>query len=106
MIAFINLFFVPMISVSIYYNQKKEQLKFDPAFVARYCIFTSLVFLGAKLLSQIVSIFYPINIQINTAFYTVFAVPVAVVISYLIAFFKAYFSVVIESGERHNEEKV
>lgn len=107
MISLINLFFVPMITLYIYYARRKEKLTLSFPFLVKYCITAVLVFLFAKLLSQFVNIFYPIALPTDRAPYTLFAVPVAVALPLLIEFVQKYFhlNIKIESkNDAHEAE--
>ena len=104
-IVLMNLLFVPMITMYICYSRKKEKLVFSFAFAVKYCIVTVLIFLFAKLLSQLVNVFYPLALPLDRAPYTLFAVPVALVLPYLIEFIQKYVHFKIKVEGKHDEEK-
>lgn len=105
MIEFMNLFFPPMIAIYIYFRRKKEKIAFSLPLIVKYCIVTVLVFAFAKILSQIVNIFYPLAIPLDRAPYTLFAIVASVLLPFLIEFVQRYFRFEIKVESNENEEK-
>ncbi|MBS5843661.1 MAG: hypothetical protein KIC77_09305 [Clostridiales bacterium] len=105
MIILMNLFFVPMITMYIYYSRKKKKLEFTFSFFVKYCIVTVLVFLFAKIFSQFVNVFYPLALPLDRASYTLFAVPAAIVLPFAIEFIQKYFrfKIKVESNKHEAE---
>ena len=105
MIAFMNLFFIPMITMYIYYARKKEKLVFSFSFAVKYCIVAVLVFVFAKILSQLVNLFYPLALPPDQAPYTLFAIPAACILPFLIEFVCKYVHFKIKVEENKDEEE-
>lgn len=59
----------------------------------------------AKILSQIVNIFYPLAIPLDRAPYTLFAIVASVLLPFLIEFVQRYFRFEIKVESNENEEK-
>lgn len=101
MTSLINLFFVPMIAVYIYYSRRKEKLIFSLEFVVKYCVITAAVFVITKGLLTLVGIFTSFTLNIGGIIYAVSAVIVSVLLPLALAFIKKYVSirVCIEKNE-------
>lgn len=105
MIEFMNLFFPPMITIYIYCRRKKEKIAFSLPLIVKYCIVTVLVFAFAKILSQIVNLFYPLALPLDRAPYTLFAIAASGLLPFLIEFVQKYFRFEIKVESNENEEK-
>lgn len=104
MIEFINLFFIPLIALLLHYRLRKWKLVPSLLCFTRYGIYAALTFLGAKLLSQVVNVFYALQLPPDRGAYTVFAVPVAIVLPYAIEFVQKYLHVEMLSDETSHKE--
>lgn len=105
MVPFINLFFVPLVSVLIYCRQKQTPLTADLSLAVRYGVFVALVFLGARLLIRLAGLFLTVNAPPDSALYTLFAFLAAAIVPFVILFFQAYFRVTIRTEEKNDEKK-
>lgn len=83
-IEFINVFFIPVISVLVYFKLKKIELVFSAKYFSCYAIFSIFISLLTKAILRIIKIlFFFCYTDMNTMYYTIVATFIATILPFL-----------------------
>lgn len=102
LIAIVNVFFVPAISLYlfVYSPSKQEGPALTGKHLLQYCIFTVLNLLFTKLIVKAVTIASGIVFSAASTYYTIIAVLVSVILPYIIKLLRRSVQIHIELTER------
>jgi hypothetical protein len=96
MIAFINAFVLPFISLYIYDRRSKKELTFTFENLCKYSIFLTLGMVFVKIVTVVIKALFSFEIYINSSYYTAIGIFIFALLPLLCEITKNYFSVVIE----------
>lgn len=86
--AIIHVFFIPMISMMVYYKRNNKSFELNGEFLTRYAIFTSVVITLAKIVTSVIFKITAVRLKIDSTYFAVIAICVAFFIPYIIEIFK------------------
>ncbi len=96
MIEFLNIFVIPLISISVLEKRGRVKASFDFRFVMQYALTTVLVFLATFFVFKITEVLAGISAEPSSQFYTVVAVILAWLMPYLYEIIRKYIEVRVE----------
>ena len=103
--ALVHVFFIPMISMFIYYRRNSKKLELNAEFITKYAIYTTIIVTIAKILTSVIFKFTEIRIKIDSTYFAVIAIAVAFLLPYVYEVFKKNFHVRCEIKGITNEEE-
>lgn len=83
MVTFINLFFVPVVSLYLLYNKSGKPLKASLELLAQYCIAAACNVPAAKVFIFLAKKIADVHISIDSGYYTLAALTSAVLLAWL-----------------------
>lgn len=86
--AIVHVFFIPMISMLVYYRRNKKALELNGEFLVRYGIYTSVVVTIAKVIASVILKVTDIRLKIDSTYFAVIAICVAFFLPYIAEVFK------------------
>ncbi len=104
MIEFLNVFVVPLISMSVYARRFKEPLAFDCVNFVRYGCLAVADFIAVFFAMKIFEFLIGIGGDPSSQFYTIIAVTVAFLVPYIYEVYKKYVNFSCEIKERRKEK--
>lgn len=100
--TFINLFFIPVISVYILYKLKKRDLKFGAEYISLYMLSCVAVMISTEGFFYLINLLFPVGvITTDSGLYSVVAVLAAVALPLIAKTFKFEIK---ENGDEKTEE--
>ena len=89
MLTILNLFFIPMIMLYLFYKLKQRELKLNAEFISLYMVSCSVVAVVTKLLLFVAKyLFSLLYTDVESAYYSFVAIIVAVLIPLVLKLFK------------------
>lgn len=107
-VTILNLFFVPFISMLIYYRRKKKEYKFSELFFMQYAIFCVVISTITKIFTVVFRKWLLIEIGVDSSYYTAIAIVVAYVLPYIIEVWQKNVNIICNitvSDEGDTDEK-
>ena len=101
MVAFVNVLFVPALSLWLYEKQNGRVLQPSLELLLRYCAFAAFNLPAARVLTVAAAVVANVHITVDSAYYTVAALIAAAVLPYLYTLLKKI-HVEIEVSRREN----
>lgn len=96
MIAFINIFILPLISLYVYSKRGGKELFFTFENVCRYSVFLSIGSICNKAITTIIRTVFTAEINVYSSYFTVIGVFTFVLLPIIFEIVKKYFSIKIE----------
>ena len=96
MVTFLNLFFVPMISVFVFYRRNKKELFPDLDFFKQYVIYTIAVTIATFLTMKILTIITGFGATSESQVYTIVATIIAFLLPYIFEIYSKYIDIRFE----------
>ena len=96
MVSFINLFFVPVIALSVYYRRFDKTISNNARLIVDYCIFAVAVNIGSYVIAEVLTRTIGIGPSTDSILYMIISVPVAYIIPYLYEIYKKYVDIKCE----------
>ena len=81
--AIVHVFFVPMISMLVYYKRNNKALDLNGEFLARYATYTSVVVTITKIIASVLSKITNIRLKIDSTYFGIIAIVVAFLLPYI-----------------------
>ncbi len=104
MIEFLNVFVVPLISLSVYARRFNKPLAFDCTNLVRYGCLTVADFIVVFFVMKAFEILFGIGGLPSSQFYTIIAVAVAFLLPYIYEIYKKYVNISCEIKEKRKEK--
>ena len=102
-LCFINLFFLPVITMYIYFKRNGRTLSFSCENLCIYIVLTAALSVLCKIVTVIINLVSGFVISPSSSYYTLVGIAVAAAFAVLIELLSKYISVRIE--EKINDEK-
>ncbi len=96
LIEFVNILFVPVISLSIYFRRRNEELILNMNTVAKYVQFTVLVLIGTYIIMKILEVTIGIGALPSSQLYTIVTSIVAFILPYFCEICEKYIDIECE----------
>ena len=97
--AIVHVFFIPMISMFLFYQKNKKAIKLDGEFLVRYCIYTTVIVTIVKIITSVIFMITSIRIKIDSTYFGVMAIFVSICVTgQLVEFIKSNFEIKFVSG--------
>ena len=93
MLSFLNIFMIPVISLSIFSRRSHEPLTADMWTLVRYCLFAIGVSIGTYFVLQVIKIAVGIEPLVESHLYTIIAAAVAFILPYIVEICKKYIEI-------------
>lgn len=81
--AIVHVFFIPMISMMVYYKRNNKTLELNGEFLTRYAIYTSVVITISKMIASVLLKISNIRLKIDSTYFAVISIAVAFLLPYV-----------------------
>ena len=98
MVIFINLFFVPVVSLYLIYRRKKKSIVKSMEMLLHYCILTACNIPAAKVFVFLIKFLFKKQISIDSGYYTLAALISAVLMAWI--YLNIRIEIVVEKRNR------
>ena len=106
MITFFNLFFVPLVSIFVFYRRNNMILKPDFGFFRLYALFSIAVSIVTFLFMKLLTITTGLGATLESQVYTIVASGIAFLLPYIFEIYSKYIDIRFEvKGKDENVEK-
>ena len=102
--ALVHVFFIPMISMMMYYKRNAKPLDLNGEFIVRYGVYTSVVVTISKIITSIIFKITEIRIKIDSTYFAVIAILVAFLFPYMYETFKKNIEIKCEITSKAEEK--
>lgn len=96
LIEFLNIFFVPVISLAVYFRRQNKELTFNMNFVVKYVIFSVVVLIVTYMIMKALEVTIGVGALPSSPLYTIVATFVAFVLPYIYEIYKKYLDIKCE----------
>lgn len=103
--AIIHVFFIPMITMLIYYSRSEKLMELNGEFFVRYGVNTVFVVTIAKVITSVIYKVSSVRLKIDSTYFGIIAIFVAFIMPYVIELLKKNIEIKCEIKGNKNENK-
>ena len=81
--AIVHVFFIPMISMMVYYKRNGKTLELNGEFLTRYAIYASVIVTISKILTSVILKATDIRLKIDSTYFAVISIAVSFILPYI-----------------------